>query len=128
GPSRGRSTERRCAWRQRIADHLTKSTSTLDILKQLCDRGKRPKGERHGRSGHDVRDHRQGHQEPRGVLQAAFDWKLGSPQPAYTMIYPAENEKVLGVLTPVRPGTPTHAMFYVQVTDIDAALAKIERL
>lgn len=58
----------------------------------------------------------------------AFDWKLGTPQPAYTMIYPAEDEKVLGVLTPVRPGMPTHAMFYVQVGDIDAALAKIERL
>ena len=60
--------------------------------------------------------------------QRAFDWKLGAPQPAYTMAYPAENEKVVGVLTPVRPGTPTHAMFYVQVGDIDAALAKVERL
>jgi predicted enzyme related to lactoylglutathione lyase len=60
--------------------------------------------------------------------QRAFDWTLGAPQPAYTMVYPAENEKVVGVLTPVPQGTPGHAMFYVQVADIDAALARIERL
>jgi predicted enzyme related to lactoylglutathione lyase len=60
--------------------------------------------------------------------QAAFDWRLGAPQPAYTMAYPAENEKVVGVLTPIPAGTPGHAMFYVQVGDIDVALAKIERL
>jgi predicted enzyme related to lactoylglutathione lyase len=58
----------------------------------------------------------------------AFDWKLGAPQPAYTMVFPTEGSPVAGVLTPVRPGTPGHAMFYVQVGDIDAKLAQIEQL
>ena len=60
--------------------------------------------------------------------QEAFDWKLGSPQPAYTMMYPREDLPVAGVLFPARPGQPGHAMFYVQVGDIDAKLAQIERL
>jgi len=60
--------------------------------------------------------------------QGAFDWKFGTPQPAYTMIYPKEGLPVAGVLFPARPGTPGHAMFYVQVGDIDAKLAQIERL
>ena len=60
--------------------------------------------------------------------QAAFDWKLGTPQPAYTMAYPREDLPVAGVLFQARPGQPGHAMFYVQVADIDAKLAQIERL
>ena len=60
--------------------------------------------------------------------QQAFDWKLGSPQPAYTMMYPREDLPVAGVLFAARPGQPGHAMFYVQVGDIDAKLAQIERL
>ena len=60
--------------------------------------------------------------------QRAFDWKLGSPQPAYTMVYPREDLPVAGVLFAARPDQPGHAMFYVQVGDIDAKLAQIERL
>lgn len=60
--------------------------------------------------------------------QSAFDWKLGNPQPAYTMIYPREDLPVAGVLFAARPGQSSHAMFYVQVSDIDAKLAQIERL
>jgi predicted enzyme related to lactoylglutathione lyase len=44
------------------------------------------------------------------------------------MAYPTEESPVAGVFTPVPAGTPGHAMFYVQVSDIDTALAKIERL
>jgi predicted enzyme related to lactoylglutathione lyase len=60
--------------------------------------------------------------------QGAFGWKLGTPQPAYTMVYPTEGGPVAGVLTAQRPGTSGHAMFYVEVADLDAALAKIEGL
>jgi predicted enzyme related to lactoylglutathione lyase len=60
--------------------------------------------------------------------QGAFDWKLGTPQLAYTMVYPREDLPVAGVLFAARPGTPGHAMFYVQVGDIDEKLAQIERL
>jgi uncharacterized protein len=58
----------------------------------------------------------------------AFDWKLGSPQSAYTMAYPKADLPVAGVLFQARPGQPGHAIFYVQVGDIDAKLARIERL
>ena len=60
--------------------------------------------------------------------QGAFGWKLGTPHPAYTMAYPTENGPVAGVLTKSQPGTSGHAMFYVEVGDLDAALTKIERL
>ena len=60
--------------------------------------------------------------------QRAFDWKLGSPQPAYTMAYPKADLPVAGVLFQARSGEPGHAMFYVQVGDIEAKLAQIERL
>jgi predicted enzyme related to lactoylglutathione lyase len=60
--------------------------------------------------------------------QQAFDWKLGTPQAAYTMAYPKDDLPVAGVLFQARPGQSGHAMFYVQVADIDAKLAQIERL
>jgi len=60
--------------------------------------------------------------------QDAFDWKLGAPQPAYTMMFPKEGLPVAGVLFPARAGAAGHAMFYVQVADIDGKLAKIEAL
>ncbi len=60
--------------------------------------------------------------------QEAFAWKLGSPRQAYTMAYPREDLPVAGVLFQARPGQRGHAMFYVQVRDIDAKLAQIERL
>lgn len=58
----------------------------------------------------------------------AFGWNLGTPQPAYTMLYPREDLPVAGVLFAARPGAPGHAMFYIQVGDIDEKLAKIETL
>ena len=60
--------------------------------------------------------------------QGAFDWQLGTPQPAYTMIFPKEGLPVAGVLFPARPGAPGHAMFYVQVADIEEKLRTIEQL
>ena len=60
--------------------------------------------------------------------QSAFDWQLGTPQPAYTMIFPKEGLPFAGVLFPARPGAPGHAMFYVQVADIEEKLRKIEQL
>jgi predicted enzyme related to lactoylglutathione lyase len=60
--------------------------------------------------------------------QGAFGWRLGTPQPAYTMVYPTEGGPVAGVLTAQQPGTSGHARFYVEVADLDAALAKIEGL
>jgi predicted enzyme related to lactoylglutathione lyase len=39
--------------------------------------------------------------------QGAFDWKLGTPQPAYTMIFPREDLPVAGVLFPARPDDRT---------------------
>ena len=60
--------------------------------------------------------------------QDAFGWRLGTARPAYTMAYPADDHPVVGVLTKEQPGTSGHAIFYVEVDDPDAALARVERL
>src|SRR5438445_10174916 len=106
---------------------LTNSSDLLDILKHR---------HRAARKGSDTMGDPVNSFEIMGIdlkklgsfYQQAFDWKLGSPQPAYTMAYPKEDLPVAGVLFQARPGQAAHAMFYVQVGDIDAKLAQIQKL
>src|SRR5713226_8505008 len=100
---------------------LTNSSELLDILK--CRREDDGKGS--GNMGNPVTTFEITGKDLKALgafYQGAFDWRLGTPQPAYTMVYPAEDHPVVGVLTPAQPGTSGHARFYIEVNDFDAAL------
>jgi predicted enzyme related to lactoylglutathione lyase len=59
----------------------------------------------------------------------AFEWEIGPPSPgigiAYSMVYPRGEGTINGGIGASSNGYDGHVTFYIQVSDIDAALAKV---
>jgi predicted enzyme related to lactoylglutathione lyase len=59
---------------------------------------------------------------------AAFGWDVKPQMPGYAMVHPGGAEGISGGIGRAEDGGPGHVTFYVQVTDVSAALEKITSL
>lgn len=56
-----------------------------------------------------------------------FDWKINADNPMnYGLVEAAKDKSIGGGIGPAPEGRPGHATFYVEVPDINAALAQAE--
>jgi predicted enzyme related to lactoylglutathione lyase len=60
--------------------------------------------------------------------KAAFDWEMQSVMPSYTMVKPNAPSGINGGIGTPQPAGPSYVTFYVEVPDVAAGLAKIEKL
>lgn len=58
----------------------------------------------------------------------AFDWRIESVMPEYAMVHPGGEGGIPGGIGAAPGGQAGHVTVYVQVDDLDAALARIEEL
>lgn len=58
---------------------------------------------------------------------AAFGWRMGTVRSSYAMAYPDGGRGIDGVVSPAQRDDG-HAVFYIEVDDLAAALSKIEGL
>ena len=63
----------------------------------------------------------------REFYQQAFGWKMTEAGPNYTLVAPADGGLGGGIMRSPE-GTPPYVTIYVQVDDLDAALARIHGL
>lgn len=57
----------------------------------------------------------------------AFDWELESVMPSYAVVHPGDRS-IDGGVGAAPDGQQGHVTFYVEVSDLDQALARIEGL
>lgn len=66
--------------------------------------------------------------ELRRFYTEAFGWRIGSDMGGYTMAFPEADAGINGGIGAAPEGTNGHAIFYVEVDDVAAALDRIEKL
>lgn len=66
--------------------------------------------------------------ELRRFYAEAFGWRIGSDMGGYTMAFPDAGAGINGGIGAAPAGSDGHAIFYVEVEDVVAALERIENI